>query len=168
MKISNNVQSVPKDVQQQVKAKINEARELLAPYVVAMTPKERHRILKMGAKTLSFVEKAHEYAKETPSFVPAHIDMHAWEDDIKNFHELWALINSIKQLEQNLCDTEMTAGSEAFKISLSYYRAIKLLADENVPGTKAIHQALRPRFPGGRRRKDNSMPPDANTEQSEL
>ena len=78
--------------------------------------------------------------------------------DVEGSRGLWALINSIRQLEHNLSDTEMAAGSEAYQASLGFYNFVKLLAQQNVPGAKTVYQDLRTRFHEGRRRKLANVP----------
>jgi hypothetical protein len=50
--------------------KINEALAMLHPYVTPLTPAKRHMLPKMGEKTLSFVEKAYEFARQNLTLCP--------------------------------------------------------------------------------------------------
>jgi hypothetical protein len=59
-----HVTPIPSDVLAQ--ANIDAANALLAPYLLPLTPDERHDLPKMGDKTLSFVEKAQDYAHKYP------------------------------------------------------------------------------------------------------
>ncbi|AEF83285.1 conserved hypothetical protein [Leadbettera azotonutricia ZAS-9] len=132
---------------------IDEALSSLKPYLLALTPGERHGLPKMGQKTLSFVEKAHEYAKQNLNFVPPYLDMNEYDKDFADAHGLWGLANSIRQLEEGLDDTIMAAGSEAYKASLTIYRSAKDAAQQDIPGAKAIYEELTTRFPQNRRKK---------------
>ncbi|MCL2206176.1 MAG: hypothetical protein FWB82_06625, partial [Treponema sp.] len=106
-----------------------------------------------------FVEKAHDFAKQNPDLVPAYLDMKLFKADVEGSRGFWTLINSVRQLEQHLCDTEMTAGSEAFQAALMFYNYIKLAASQNLLGAKAIYQELKTRFPRRRRRKAEESQP---------
>jgi hypothetical protein len=75
MKDNKHVQAIPSDVLSQAQTKINETAALLAPYIVALTPAERHELPKMGEKTISFVEKACNFAKQNPNLAPPYLDM---------------------------------------------------------------------------------------------
>jgi len=46
----------------------------------------------------------------------------------------------------NLPDTEMLSGSEAYVAALTYYNSVKQAAKMNVPSAKAIYEDLRKRF----------------------
>jgi hypothetical protein len=152
MKDNKHVQAIPQGVLTQAQTKINEAAALLAPYVVALTPAERHELPKMGEKTISFVEKAYDFAQQNPNLVPPYLDIAAFGVDFGDAHGLWTLVNSIRQLEENAGDTEMTAGSEAYQAALVFYKSVKMAAAQDIPGAKAVYEELKTRFPGGKRK----------------
>jgi hypothetical protein len=152
MKDNKHIQSIPQDILTQAQTKINEIKALLAPYIVALTPSERHELPKMGEKTISFVEKAYDFARQNPNLVPPYLDMSAFGTDFEDAHGLWTLVNSIRQLEENAGDTEMTAGSEAYQAALVFYKSVKMAAAQDVPGAKAVYEELKTRFPGGKRK----------------
>jgi hypothetical protein len=152
MKDNKHIQAIPAGVLTQAQTKINEVAALLTPYVVALTPAERHELPKMGEKTISFVEKAYDFAQQNPNLVPPYLDMAAFGVDFGDAHGLWTLVNSIRQLEENASDTEMTAGSEAYQAALVFYKSVKMAAAQDIPGAKAVYEELRTRFPGGKRK----------------
>jgi len=157
MKNNKHTQAIPNDVLAQVQAKTDEIRELLAPYMLAMTPAERRGLLKMGPKTINFVEKSYDFAKQNPNLVPPFLDMGIFGNDFGNAHGLWTLVNSLRQLYQNANDTEMAAGSEALQAALVFYNSVKKAAAQNVPGAKAVNQELKVRFPRGKRKASEPM-----------
>jgi hypothetical protein len=132
MKDNRHSQAIPPDVLTQAQTKINEVKTLLAPYIVALTPSERHELPKMGEKTISFVEKAFDFARQNPNLVPSYLDMTAFGTDFEDAHGLWTLVNSIRQLEESASDTEMTAGgSEAHHAALVFYKSVKMAAAQD-------------------------------------
>jgi hypothetical protein len=156
MKDNRHVQAIPQDVLAQAWTKINEVKTLLAPYIIALTPSERHELPKMGEKTVSFVEKAYDFAQQNPNLVPLYLDMTAFSTDFEDAHGLWNLVNSIRQLEENTSDTEMTAGSEAYQAALVFYKSVKMAAAQDIPGAKAVYEELKPRFPGGKHKTEET------------
>jgi hypothetical protein len=125
MKDNKHVQAIPQDVLTQAQTKINEVDAFLVPYVVALTPAERHELPKMGEKTINFVEKAYDFAQQNPNLVLPYLYIAAFGVDFGDAHGLWTLVNSIRQLEENAGDTEMTAGSEAYQATLVFYKSVK-------------------------------------------
>jgi len=156
MKENRHVQAIPSTVLTQAQAKISEVITMLSPYMLSLTPEERHEVAKMGPKTLSFVEKAYDFAVQNPTLVPAYLNLASFGVDFTDAHGLWTILNTVRQLEESLDDTEMVAGSESYQAALVFYHSVKLAAAQNIIGAKAIYEELRKRFPGGRRHTGES------------
>jgi hypothetical protein len=154
MQLNKHLQAIPSTVLTAALGKIEEAWAMLGPYMLSLTAAERREMLKMGEKTLSFVEKAFDFARQNPQFVPSYLDMDAFGADFADAHSLWTIINSVRQTQEALDDTQMVAGSEAYQAALKFYNAVKLLAAQGVPGAKAIYEELKKRFPGRSRVRD--------------
>ena len=154
MKANKHNQAIPSEVLDQAQAKIVEVATLLKPYLLALTPTERHELPKMGPKTLNFVEKSHEYAHENPSLIPPYLEIGEFDTDFADAHGLWTLYNHIRQLEDGISDTQMTAGSEAYQAALIFYNSAKIASSQNISGAKAVYEELKKRFPGGRRQPE--------------
>jgi hypothetical protein len=148
--------SIPVDVLSQVQTLVNQANTLLLPYVTPLTAAERRTLLKTGEKTLSFVEKAHEFAVHNPALCPPYLDMAAFNIDFVDAHNLTTLNNSTLQLHEYTDDTDMVAGSEAFQAALVFYNSVKVAAMHDVPCAKAVYEELRKRFPGTRRKHSDT------------
>jgi hypothetical protein len=147
---------IPADIVLQVKNLVQQANNILLPYVTPLTPLERRTIAKMGEKTLSFVEKAHEAAVENPNLVPPFLNMASFNIDFADAHNLWSLHLATNQLHENVDDTTMTAGSEAYQASLIFYNSVKMAARQDIPGAKAIYEELKKRFPGPKRKNSGN------------
>jgi hypothetical protein len=150
---NRHVLPVPPEVLAQAQTKINEANALLAPYLLPLTPEERHDLPKMGNKTLSFVEKALDYALQYPQLCPSYFNMADFDTDMKDATGLRILYVSAKQLSDNIDDTVLIAGSEAYQASLVFYNAVKAAAAQDVPGAKEVYADLKARFPGVKRKR---------------
>jgi hypothetical protein len=57
-----------------------------------------------------------------------------------------------KQLSDNIDDTVMVAGSEAYQASLIFYNAVKVAAAQNIPGAREVYDDLKARFPSIKRK----------------
>jgi len=147
MKKNKHTQAIPENILAQAQTKIVEAISLLQPYLLALTPAEKQELPKMGPKTLNFVEKSHQAAHENLSLVPPYLEMGAFDVDFADAHGLWKLYNRIRQLEESVADTQMTAGSEAFQAALVFYSSVKVATSNGVKGAKAVYEELKKRFP---------------------
>jgi hypothetical protein len=134
---------IPPDVLAQVQNLVQQANTLLLPYVTSLTPAERHAIAKMGEKTLSFVEKAHEFALQNPNLVPPFLDMTAFDIDFADARNLWTVLLASQQLHENLDDTTMVAGSESYQAALIFYNSVKMAARQDVRMFPAQRQFMR-------------------------
>ncbi|RPD41957.1 hypothetical protein [Chitinophaga barathri] len=139
---------IPAEIAQQVEQKLTEARQMLAPFLVALTNEQRKTTAKMGDKTIPFVSKVLEYSKSNPSFAPPYMDVTGMEVDVKAAETLTTLLRSSEQLTSNLDDTSMLSGSDAYIAALGYYNSVRHAAKNNVPAAKEIYEDLRKRFPG--------------------
>lgn len=128
--------------------KLKEINDVLKPYLVALTPDERKQIAKMSDKTQPFVEKVQDYAKSNPEFAPAYMNVAELNVDMKAVYDLTSILQMVQPLCDNVNDTEMMSGSEAYTAALTYYNSVKQAAKMNVPSAKAIYEDLRKRFEG--------------------
>ena len=144
-------QAVPAALVEEMRAMAARLVELISPYAVSLTPAERQTLPKMGEKTLSFVERAHQQAQNYPGIRPPFLDMAEFDLDFADAHGLWELKTYARQLDDLVNDTVMTAGSEAYQAALVFYSAAKVAAAQDVHGAKAVYEDLRTRFPRKRR-----------------
>jgi hypothetical protein len=161
MKDDKHKSPIPETAIQQIRQQISGILTTLQPFVTALTPQERQSLLKMGDKSLTFVEKAHDYAHDNPNLVPGFLDMTAFDVDFADAHGLWSVLTLVKQLQETLEDTVMVAGSEAYHGALAFYHNTQAAAKQDVPGAKAIYEDLKTRFPRGKRKATGEAPEDS-------
>jgi hypothetical protein len=137
---------IPASDIQIVKDALATINSTLSPYLLALTPEQRKTIPKMSDGTEPFVAKVMDYAVSDPQFAPPYMDVPEMKKDFDAVTQLMPLLRTVDQLEDNLSDTAMMAGSEAYVAALSYYNSVKMAAKMNVPGAKAIYEDLRKRF----------------------
>ncbi|MBU2494672.1 MAG: hypothetical protein KJ571_18780 [Bacteroidetes bacterium] len=124
--------------------------------MVALSADERKNLAKMSDKTIPFVEKTLNYAESDPEFAPAYLNVDELKIDMKAVGQLKAFFLPLEQLNANLDDTILLAGSEAYVAALAYYNSVKQAAKMNVLKAKTIYEDLSQRFPG---RKGGAKPP---------
>jgi hypothetical protein len=132
-------------------AKIKEGLNLIyanLPKLFTLTNDQRHALPKMGDKTLAFVTKSIEYAKQNPDIVPKYLDMAEFDKDVKAVTRLFEVAAPLHKLLEELDDTMLMAGSEAYIASLAFYSALKTAIKSGQTGLKNIYDDLSTRFPG--------------------
>jgi GrpB-like predicted nucleotidyltransferase (UPF0157 family) len=151
--VDKHVLPIPPEVLAEAQEHINAANALLAPYLLPLTPAERHNLAKMGDKTLSFVEKAHDYARQYPQFCPSYLNLAEFDVDMSDATGLRVVHVTAKQLSDDIDDTVMLAGSEAYQAALIFYNAVKAASTQDIPGAKEVYNDLKARFPHPKRKK---------------
>ncbi len=131
---------------------------MLEPHLHPLTPDERKNILKMGDKSVGFMNKLLGYAANTPAFVPAFVSFEALKQDVAVATDLSPLENFATQLALDLDSTVLVAGAEGMGLASPVYKNIKFLAEQNQPGAQAAYDDLSQRFPG---RPAKQKPPQA-------
>lgn len=130
----------------QIETKISEIRQLLSPYLVNLTPEERTKLPKMSDKSVSFVSKVMEYIKTNPDLIPPMMDKEEMEKDFKLNQSLQPVFKILKQLSENVGETLMLTGHEAYAQALLYYATVKMAAKTGSPDAKTIQEDLGKRF----------------------
>ena len=127
---------------------ITDLQTALAPYVITLSPDNRKSLLKMSDKSVAFVSKSLDYTKTNPEFVPAFLSVADMQVDIDAENQLQPLLNQVQQVADNLDDTLMLSGSEAYTAALLYYNNVKQALKGNVPNAKTVYDDLSQRYPG--------------------
>ena len=133
------------DIKKMLEA-VNTLKTLSEKYLIALTPTERKGKLKMGDKSVPFVEKVLEYTKSNPKFVTEFMNVKALENDFKAVLELSNILRPLSQLFSGFSDTILLAGGEALSNALIYYNTVKQAAKNNVPDAKIIYEDLKKRY----------------------
>lgn len=160
MSAENNISiQIPAETLSKVKANLKECADLLKPYLIALTPDDRQNLPKMSDKTQPFVEKVFDYTATNPEFAPAFVSVPELKVDLAAFSDLASLLQLAEPLCNNLRDTEMLAGSEAYTAALAYYNSVKQAARMNVPNAKTILEDLSKRFERGSYKRGTAANP---------
>jgi hypothetical protein len=151
MKDDRHKDAIPEAVLTQVYGQTEAVKTALAPpYALALTPQERHDMLKMGDRRLALLERKHDYARDNPALVPSFLDIDDFDKDFSNARGLWSLLTEIQQLEETVSDTIMEAGSEACHAALAGCHNVQAAAKQSIPGAKVVYENLKPHLPGTR------------------
>ncbi|MDR1229553.1 MAG: hypothetical protein LBK55_11200 [Azoarcus sp.] len=149
-------QAIPADVREQIESKSREIKNLIAPYLIALTASDRRNLPKMGEKSVAFVEKAYQFFLENPSLRPNFIDEADYTADYRDAMDLRVAATNIAQANDTLDDLLLIAGSEAYQASLGVYANLAVQAERNIGNARTLYEELRKRFP--RRRRGGETP----------
>lgn len=95
------------------------------PFLIGLTPEQRHDLAKMGDKTVAFVEKALRAADLNPTLIPASVDVAGLRKDVELVRGLMPVLDVLTKLRERVDDTVTESGSEAFAVALEIYQHLK-------------------------------------------
>lgn len=121
----------------------------LTPYLIQLTPEQRRQLPKMSDKTTPFVEKSLELAEQYPQFVPEVMDVNELKIDFESVQTLRTLHKPLEKIYDQLSDTILLAGSEAYTASLAYFnnvRAAVVASEQTTAEAQQVFEELNKRF----------------------
>ena len=133
----------PQDIQE-IKAALQTVQKKL-PFLITLSTEERRKLVKMGDKSLAFVNNSDTAAQSNREILPATFDVEELVRDYQLATALTELLISVQQLAEQVDDTLMAVGSEAMTSSLTVYDYVKT-ASKKTPGLKTVAEQLGERF----------------------
>ena len=106
---------------QAVFAAIQTIRQKL-PFLIDLTPEERHTLPKIGEKSRGFVEQALQVAEQNPDILPRTFDVGEMRNDVELYSALSSVQTAVSQLNELVDDTVMAVGSVAYASALLVYQ----------------------------------------------
>jgi hypothetical protein len=134
---------------EQIRTAITTLNTVLKPQLVQLGPQSRMELAKMGDKTIGFVSKTLEHARNNPDLTPRYFNLDDADIDFHAVTILREFSGSLGTLSEMLQDTMTLSGSEAYTASLAFYNSVKNAAKDEQPGAKLIYDDLKARFPRG-------------------
>lgn len=146
----NNLISVDftPEEEKEVNSALAVIERIIGNKAVNLTPDERQEYGKLGDKTENWVEKVQGYMNQKPELVPFYLDKNEFLKDQKSRKIFLSYLNRFKSLMESCDDTAKLLSTDVNNAALAYYRNIKLIAQQNVPGTSVIYEDLSKQFPG--------------------
>lgn len=132
--------------QSDIAAAINTLQTNLVPLLKALTDEERRGLLKMGDKSIAFVQKANIYADKYSDQLPGFLDVAELKKDVDAVTLLNDYCKELSLITRMMEDTIMLAGSEALEASLVVYNTIKIAAKNNVGGAQEAVNDMKERY----------------------
>ncbi|WP_439185317.1 hypothetical protein [Carboxylicivirga taeanensis] len=127
--------------------------QVLMPKLFVLEKSEKADLLRMGDKSVAFVDKSLEIAKQDTALLNAFVDVSALEKDVDAITRLRGLSFKLDRIASAIEDSKALAGHEAYNASLMVYSLMKNAAKMGHPGAKEKVAELKQRFPRARTKK---------------
>lgn len=122
------------------------------PFLIALSNEERKKLVKMGPKSLEFVQDCRSIAQNYPDVLPASFNSAEFGKDADLARSLSEINMLLKEISEKIGDTSLAVGSEAMRNSLEVYEYVKT-ASKRRPGLKTVSEQLSQRFRDQGKRK---------------
>ncbi len=139
---------IPADVVKAVATKFAEIEALIKPYTVRVPDADKGSLLKVGDKTIPFVDKVQGYTVTAPEFTPLYLDVKEFNRDKAALSSLDKMAQPGQQVISMIDDTLALAANDSYAAALIYYNSVKQAANSGVAKAKPIYEDLAQRFPG--------------------
>nr|WP_319399225.1 hypothetical protein [uncultured Carboxylicivirga sp.] len=133
------------EVLTQIKDLLKQITDLM-PFLIGLSPDERMRYPKMDVSNKDFVNDAVNAISNDGAILPAYINPDEMKKDLNLFNQLEEVLMPLSYLYDQVRDTQMMAGSEAYSTALMIYKMAKVAAKAGLPGANGIYTQLRGRF----------------------
>ena len=134
-------------------AQIDEAlatlKSVLLPKVINLTPEERQHYGCIAGQNKLLVNKAKSYMEQFPEYVPLFLDKAEFDRDYAGREQIEARQQLLNSLAEQLADTKTLLDYDNYHDALVFYRNIRYLANENIPGTNEIYNDMKQFFVAG-------------------
>ncbi|MBS2213194.1 hypothetical protein KEM09_17405 [Carboxylicivirga mesophila] len=144
--------NITDEEQAQVNEAINVLEQVLLPKLYVLEKDEKADLLHMGDKSVAFVDKSLEIARQDEALLDAFVDVSAMAVDVGAVSLLRSLSYKVERIASALEDSKALAGHEAYSTSLMVYSLMKNAAKMGHPGAKEKVAELKQRFPRGRKK----------------
>ncbi len=125
---------------------------------VKLSPDERRQYGSIAEQNKLFVNKCKEMMEQYPQHIPSFLDKEEYDRDFVARNQIETRLQRLQSITEQLSDTKVLLDHDNYFNSLTFYRHIKFLSKENIPGIKSIFEALKQFFKGGRSKKDTETP----------
>ncbi|WP_137905233.1 hypothetical protein [Chryseobacterium sp. 2VB] len=119
---------------------------VLSGKTINLTPEERQQYGSIAEQNKLFVNKAKIYMEQYPQYVPNFLDKVEFDKDYLGREQVEQRLQIMSSLTEQLSDTKVLLDHDNYHNAITFYRNMKFLSGENVPGTNTIYEDLKQFF----------------------
>lgn len=113
---------------------------------INLTPEQRQQYGRIAEQNKLFVNKAKGYMEQYAQHVPAFLDKVEFDKDYAARQQLESRLQRLSSITEQLSDTKTLLDHDNYHNSITFYRNVKFLSGENVPGTNVIYEDMKQFF----------------------
>lgn len=113
-----------------------------------LNPDQRQAYSRINEQNKLFVNKAKLFMEQYPQHLPSFVDKTEFDKDYDARVNVEKRMLQLKSITEQLSDTKILLDHDNYHDSISFYRNVKFLSNENVPGTNTLYEELNQFFGG--------------------
>ncbi|WP_126651710.1 hypothetical protein [Chryseobacterium aureum] len=125
---------------------IQDIQTVLTGKTINLTPDQRQQYGRIAEQNKLFVNKAKNYMEQYPQYVPNFLDKAEFDKDYLGREQVEQRLQIMSSLTEQLSDTKVLLDHDNYHNAITFYRNMKFLSGENVPGTNVIYEDLKQFF----------------------
>ncbi len=145
---------------------LSQIKQVLNGKTVNLTPDEKQLYGKVSEENKLIINKVADVEANYPEHHPPFLDKAEFDRDFKTRTEIESRIAKMQSMLEELTDTKTLLDNDNYTYSIAYYRYIKMLSGQDVPGTTSIYEDLKKVYAsqiaglkkGNQMRKDQQTP----------
>ncbi|MDO4224446.1 MAG: hypothetical protein Q4C75_00955 [Bergeyella zoohelcum] len=126
---------------------------------INLTPAERQQYGSIAEQNKLFVNKSKELMEQYPQYVPSFLDKTEFDKDFTARNQIETRLQRLKYITEQLSDTKVLLDHDNYYNALTFYKNVKFLKTENVPGIKTIYDILFQFFSKSKKQKETPTEP---------
>ncbi|AYZ13076.1 hypothetical protein EGY05_14545 [Chryseobacterium arthrosphaerae] len=119
---------------------------VLSGKTINLTPEERQQYGSIAEQNKLFVNKVKTYMEQYPQYVPNFLDKAEFDKDYLGREQVEQRFQRMSSLTEQLSDTKVLLDHDNYHNAITFYRNLKFLSGENVPGTNVIYEDMKQFF----------------------
>ncbi|PXW16537.1 hypothetical protein C8D70_10334 [Chryseobacterium sp. CBTAP 102] len=119
---------------------------VLSGKTINLTPEERQQYGSIAEQNKLFVNKAKIYMEQYPQYIPNFLDKAEFDKDYLGREQVEQRLQIMSSLTEQLSDTKVLLDHDNYHNAITFYRNMKFLSGENVPGTNVIYEDMKQFF----------------------
>ena len=113
---------------------------------INLTPEQRQQYGSIAEQNKLFVNKAKLYMEQYPQYVPGFLDKAEFDNDYIARQQIETRLQRLSSVTEQLSDTKVLLDHDNYHNAITFYRNMKFLSGENVPGTNVIYDDMKQFF----------------------
>ncbi|MBB4804879.1 hypothetical protein HNP38_000151 [Chryseobacterium defluvii] len=125
---------------------IQSIENILSGKTINLTPDQRQQYGRIAEQNKLFVNKAKSYMEQYPQHVPGFLDKAEFDRDYTAREQVEGRLQRLASIVEQLSDTKVLLDHDNYHNSITFYRNVKFLSGENVPGTNVVYDEMKQFF----------------------